>query len=71
MLHSLRKRKDSLQVLLRFAYIQLIRAIDALREAARKDRVYSYALRKSGHSDATIAIDIYIKAIENKALLRV
>jgi len=44
MLYSLRKRKDSLRVLLRFAYIQLIRAINALREAARKDRVYSYAL---------------------------
>jgi hypothetical protein len=36
-LHGLKSGKVSLRILLRFAYVQLIRAVDALRAAARKD----------------------------------
>jgi hypothetical protein len=56
-LHGLRKRKDTTRLLMRFAYVQLIHAINAFKAAAKRDRFRGYSRRKAGHGDATIAIN--------------
>jgi hypothetical protein len=47
---------------LRFAYIQLIQAINAFKEAASSDRLAGRLRRKAGYSDASAAIDVYLVA---------
>jgi hypothetical protein len=70
MLHSLRSYKDTAQLLMRFAYAQLIRAIDILKTAARRGQFHGRTRRKVGHGDATIAIDTYLSARRNNCLSR-
>jgi hypothetical protein len=70
MLHSLRSHKDTIRLLMRFAYAQLIRAIDILKTAARRDQFHSRTRLKVGHGDATIAIDTYLSARRNNCLSR-
>jgi hypothetical protein len=70
MLHSLSSHKDTTWLFMRFAYVQLIRAIDIFKAAARRDRSHSRTPRKVGHGDATIAIDTYLSARRNNSLSR-
>jgi hypothetical protein len=55
----------SMRLRLRFSYIQLIWAIDTLKVAATKDRLYSYVRRKPGYRNTSLAIDIYLYAKRN------
>jgi hypothetical protein len=61
-LDSLRKQKDTTRLLLRFAYVHLIQAIDIHKAAARKERSHGCTRWKAGHGDITIAIDTYLGA---------
>ena len=61
-LDSIIMGKESAPLLLRFAYVQLIRAIDALKEAAATDRLTGRVRQKVGYSDTSVAIDVYINA---------
>jgi hypothetical protein len=47
---------------LRFAYVQLIRAVDACKKAAALDRASGLVRREVGYGDASAPLDIYLKA---------
>jgi hypothetical protein len=47
---------------LRFAYIQLIQAINGFKEAASLDRLAGRVHRKADYSDVSAAIDVYLVA---------
>lgn len=49
------------RLLLRFAYFQLQRCIDAYKKAAAADRGRRKGGRRRGHRDATVAISMYLK----------
>jgi hypothetical protein len=54
--------KEIHRLLLRFAYIHLVRVIDIYRAAAAKDRVEGQLSRGVGQRDITVAIDMYLAA---------
>jgi hypothetical protein len=54
--------KHIYRLLLRFAYIHLVRVIDIYRAAAAKDRVEGQVSRGVGQRDITVAIDMYLAA---------
>jgi hypothetical protein len=56
------KHKDGLALALRFAYVQLIRAVDACKKAAALDRAAGLVRREVGCGDASAPLDIYLKS---------
>jgi hypothetical protein len=56
------KHKEDLALALRFAYVQLIRAVDACKKAAALDRAIGLVRWEVGYSDASAPLDIYLKA---------
>jgi hypothetical protein len=63
--HRLAKGGPGRRLSLRFSYIQLKCAIDALNETATKARLRGLVQRKRGYSNASLAIDIYLSAKRN------
>jgi hypothetical protein len=59
---NLANGKHIYRLLLRFAYIHLVRVIDIYRAAAAKDRVEGQVSREVGQRDSTVAIDMYLAA---------
>ena len=58
-------RKHIHRLLLRFAYIHLVRVIDIYKAVAAKDRVGGQVNREPGQRDITVAIDLYLAAKKN------
>lgn len=56
------KNREGFALTLRFAYIQLIRAVDACKKAAAVNRSAGLALRKVGYGGASAPLDIYLKS---------
>jgi carbohydrate-binding DOMON domain-containing protein len=61
-IQNLANRKHIYRLLLRFAYIYLVRVIDIYRAAAAKDRVKGQVSRGVGQRDITVTINIYLAA---------
>lgn len=55
------KHKEGLALALRFAYVQLIRAVDACKKAVALDRAAGLIHWEVGYSDASAPLDIYLK----------
>jgi hypothetical protein len=49
-------------LVLRFVYIQLIRAVDTCKKAAVLDRAAGLVYREVGYSNTSTLLDIYLKA---------
>jgi hypothetical protein len=60
-LHELRERKNANRLVQRFAFVRLIRTIEILKAAAKRDRTLGHDCREVGHGDTTIAIDLYLR----------
>ena len=65
MVHSLVQDKKRNHLILRFAYIHLMRAIDALNVARKKDPLYSQAYQKPGYNINSVANNIYLDVKKN------
>jgi hypothetical protein len=61
-LDSILTSKNRASLPLRFAYVRLIQAIDALNAAATTGRLEGQVRRKGGYNNAGIAIDVYLSA---------
>jgi hypothetical protein len=62
MVNSLVQNKKGNYLKLRFAYIHLMRAIDVLDAARKRDPLTSQACKKPGYSINSVAINIYLNA---------
>ena len=56
------KDKENFVLILRFAYIQLIRAVDICKETIKINRSSNLIHRKIGYSDASFPFDIYLQS---------
>jgi hypothetical protein len=60
LINSLISNRDSAPLKIRFAYIQLSRAINAFKESKVLERRLRRVHRKVGYSDTSVAIDVYL-----------
>ena len=58
--HNLFKAGKTQRLMLRIAYIQLVRVIDAHKATAATDRLKGHTERAVGHGDSTVGIDTYL-----------
>jgi hypothetical protein len=61
-LYELLSDERDTRLLLRFAYVQLAEAIDALVKVAKEDRLVGHAYRGAGYKDESVYINIYLTA---------